>query len=145
MDFLTHAEKRRLITKSFEHVQIRLAERHGISIDKAQYGRLIHKVQAMTGVVKLRTKRSGCVLYAILFGESWIPVLYDPAIRLITSIYPISIVAFHRRRIATIDEFLTRLQKQSCPNPSTREELETAIAAIKAEEKQLNEIRKAGA
>lgn len=145
MHMLVPAEKRRLMTKSFEHVQSRLLERHGITINKEQYGRILHKVQAMTGVVKLRTKQSGCVLYAMLFGEIWIPVLYDPSVRLVTTVYPRSVVEFYRRRITTLDEFLTRLQKQSCPTPSTPAELAVAIATIKAKDKELNEIRKAGA
>ena len=145
MIFLTRAERRRLNATSFQHVQNRLLERHGITIDKQQYGRLVHKVQAMSGVIKLRTKRSGRTLYAVLFGEIWIPVLYDPFVRLVTTIYPKAVVEFYRRRITTIDVLLARLQKQSCATPSSQEELADAVATIKATQKKFNEIRKGDA
>lgn len=56
-----------------------------------------------------------------------------------------SFVAFYRRCIATIDRFLTQIQKRSCPNPSSKEEIEIAIAAIKSKKKEINAMRKAGA
>ena len=99
----------------------------------------------MTSVVKIRTKRSGYILYAIEFADEWIPVLYDPFVELVTTIYPRTIIEFHRRRISTVDEFLKRLTKRSCPNPSCPEELATAIADIKSRERELNVIRKARA
>lgn len=96
----------------------------------------------MKGVVKLRTKPSGCVLYATLFGNVWIPVLYDPSVLLVTTVYPKNLVDFYRRRIVTIDEFLQRVQMQSGSAASSREEIATAVAVIKAQERELNAIRK---
>jgi hypothetical protein len=145
MNLFTPAQRRHLKAKSFNHVRNRLLARYGILIDEKQYGQLVRKVQAMTSVVKLRTTRSGCVLYAIQFGELWIPVLYDPVVRLVTTVYPKAVVEFHRRRIIIIDTLLTRLRKQSCVTPSSREDIAGAIAAIKAQERKVNEIRKARA
>ena len=143
MRFSAITDRRRLLLKSFDHVQQRLSERYGISIDREEYGKLVHKVQAMKGVVKLRTKRSGCVLYAVLMSNVWIPVLYDPDVSLVTTVYPRNLVEFYRKRISDIDGHLKRLQQQSCPNPSSRAELVETIAAIRAKEKELDRIRKA--
>jgi hypothetical protein len=57
-------------------------------------------------------------------------------------VYPKSLVDCYRRRLAAIDELFNRLQKQSCSEPSSRDEISETIAAIKARNKELDRIRK---
>ncbi len=137
-----HATPQGLRESSYQHVRLRLQERHGLELCKEEYGRLLHRIQAGRSIVKLREKKSGCVLYAVQLGNSWFPILYDPCVRLITTVYPKKIIDFHRRRLAAIDEFFNRLQKQSCPTPSNPGEVAEAIREIKARNKELDRARK---
>ena len=137
-----HTARQSLRESSYQHVRLRLQERHGVGLCREEYGRLLHRLQAGRSIVKLREKKSGCVLYAVQLGNSWFPVLYDPCVRLITTVYPKKIIDFHRRRLAAIDEFFTSLQKQSCPKPSNPSEIAEAIREIKAHNKELDRVRK---
>jgi hypothetical protein len=138
-----HTAPQSLRESSYQHVRLRLQERHGVGLCREEYGRLLHRIQAGRSIVKLREKKTGCVLYAVQLGNSWFPVLYDPCVRLITTVYPKKIIDFHRRRLAAIDEFFNRLQKQSCPTPSSPSEVADAIREIKARNKELDRARKA--